>query len=117
MIVEEFLAPYTLEVRALALQLRALVLSTLPDPVEQVQPGYKTITYGTGTAMRDEVCYIAPLKSAVNLGFFRGTELPDPDNLLRGTGKRLRHVKVTNAAEVDNAGLRQLLHSAITLAV
>ena len=30
--------------------------------------------------------------SRVNVGFFRGATLPDPDGLLQGTGKFMRHL-------------------------
>lgn len=57
-------------------------------------------------------CYIAPLKDRVNLGFHKGTELPDPGGLLEGMGKGLRHVKLKKPADLDNPTLRTLLEAA-----
>src|SRR6185436_13051675 len=37
--------------------------------------------------------YVNAFKAHVNVGFFRGSEIPDPDRLLEGTGKLMRHVK------------------------
>jgi hypothetical protein len=34
----------------------------------------------------------------VNVGFFRGAELSDPNGLLQGTGKFMRHVKLRPGA-------------------
>ena len=110
--VEEFLAGYSPEVRQMALALRELVLTMVPTAVERVNAGHKVITYGAGSRMGEQICYIAPLTSSVNLGFHRGTELPDPHALLTGTGKRLRHVKVRRRDEVDRPALQALLHSA-----
>jgi hypothetical protein len=42
--------------------------------------------------------------------------LPDPDALLRGEGKQIRHVRITHAADLEAAGVRELLRSAIELA-
>jgi hypothetical protein len=51
--------------------------------------------------MKGGMVYIAPFKESVNLGFMDGVDLDDPQNLLGGTGKRLRHIKFHSAAEVD----------------
>jgi hypothetical protein len=110
--VETFLADYKPEVRDLALQLRELVRSILPEAHESVRIGYKTITYGTGPRMSDEICYIAPLSSSVNLGFNFGTQLPDPNGLLKGTGKLLRHIKFESPEEVTTPGITDLLEIA-----
>ncbi len=52
-------------------------------------------TYGVGPRkMIDGYAYILPHGAWVNLGFFQGAGLADPEGLLTGTGARLRHVKV-----------------------
>src|SRR5438045_6097355 len=38
--------------------------------------------------------YVNVFTSHVNVGFFRGAEIDDPDHLLEGTGKLMRHVKL-----------------------
>jgi hypothetical protein len=50
--------------------------------------------------------YVNVFTSHVNVGFFQGATLPDPARLLQGTGKFMRHVKlspetVSNAAELN----------------
>lgn len=112
MTVDEFLAPHTPEVRALAEQTRTLVKSAMPGAVETVRPGRNSITYDMGGGMADWICYIAPFKSYINLGFFRGTELPDPQGLLEGTGKLLRHVKIRTSDDVQRPSLRDLIAAA-----
>jgi len=47
------------------------------------------------------LCYMVGAKAHVSLGFYRGTELPDPQGLLEGTGKILRHVKLTSLDELE----------------
>ncbi|MGA0555655.1 DUF1801 domain-containing protein [Larkinella sp. VNQ87] len=110
--VETFLADYKPEVRDLALKVRELVRTILPEAHEAVHTGYKTISYGTGPRMSDEICYIAPLSSSVNLGFHYGTQLPDPNSLLKGTGKLLRHIKFESPEEVAKPGITELLEVA-----
>jgi hypothetical protein len=50
----------------------------------------------------------------VNLGFNYGSELPDPEGLLEGTGKLLRHTKITALEKLANPALRQLVVVAST---
>jgi hypothetical protein len=48
----------------------------------------------------------------VNVGLFRGAELPDPDGLLEGTGRFMRHVKLRPGDETDTEALQRLIRTA-----
>jgi hypothetical protein len=111
--VEELLAGYSAEVRAVAEAARGLVREVLPGATEQVDMPARLIGYGTGPRMRDLVCTIMPQRGWVNLGFYRGTALPDPAGLLTGTGKVHRHVKLRTPADVADPALRALLEAAV----
>lgn len=56
--------------------------------------------------------YVNVFKAHVNVGFFLGAQLQDPARLLEGTGKRMRHVKVTPGATVDRNALGALIQQA-----
>jgi hypothetical protein len=56
--------------------------------------------------------YVNAFKAHVNVGFFRGAELADPKGLLVGTGKVMRHVKLSPERDVDAAALTKLIESA-----
>ena len=56
--------------------------------------------------------YVNAFRDHVNLGFFRGSELPDPAGLLEGVGKRMRHVKLRPGAVPDAAALQALIGAA-----
>ena len=45
--------------------------------------------------------YVKAFTSAVNFGFWRGTDLSDPEGALEGTGDRMRHVKIKSAEDVN----------------
>ena len=47
-------------------------------------------------------CYVNAFKQHVNVGFFLGAEMDDPDELLQGEGKFMRHVKI-RPDELENA--------------
>ncbi|HMQ03815.1 MAG TPA: DUF1801 domain-containing protein [Pyrinomonadaceae bacterium] len=69
---------------------------------------------GHPTACRDDAAfgYVNVFTAHVNVGFFRGSELHDPSNMLEGDGKFMRHVKLRPGNNVDEAGLQSLIVSA-----
>ncbi len=56
--------------------------------------------------------YVNVFTAHVNVGFFRGAELPDPAGLLTGTGKHMRHVKLRPGAAIDAGALVTLIEAA-----
>lgn len=112
---EEFLAPYSPEVKDLVMQARLRVNDTIPGLIEIVDPPSKIIAFGFSSRYRDLVCAIALYKTYVNLMFARGTELPDPNHLLEGAGKHARHVRIRQPDGIQNPGLPALLQAALAL--
>jgi hypothetical protein len=53
----------------------------------------------------------------VNLGFNKGTLLKDPHNLLRGTGKWIRHIPIESSSDYRNTKVKKLIKEAINFAV
>ena len=51
----------------------------------------------------------------VNIGFWRGTEMDDPQKVLQGDGERMRHIKVTSVDEIPADALRDLVRQAVKL--
>jgi hypothetical protein len=56
--------------------------------------------------------YVNAFRAHVNVGFFRGAEISDPEGLLEGTGKFMRHVKLRPEREVNDAALMRLIETA-----
>jgi hypothetical protein len=56
--------------------------------------------------------YVNVFTAHVNVGFFLGALLPDPDGLLEGTGKRGRHVKLRPGRDIDANALAALVAAA-----
>jgi hypothetical protein len=98
------------QARELAYELRKLVAAIMPRVVEVPWPRMRMASYGVGPKKKTEhFCYISAQKNDVNLGFYYGAELPDPEGLLQGTGKLLRHLKIRDAKALRGPALRQLL--------
>ncbi|PZU49013.1 MAG: hypothetical protein DI568_06365 [Sphingomonas sp.] len=93
--------------------LRALAFELHPGLVEVSRPGDRAVSWGwAAKKMSEAYAYALPYRSHVNLGFYRGAALPDPDGLLRGTGKAMRHVQVRDIKDVAAPGLRALMLAA-----
>ena len=56
--------------------------------------------------------YVNAFTSHVNVGFFHGAALPDPDRLLQGTGRFMRHVQLRPETAANAAALRRLIDAA-----
>lgn len=56
--------------------------------------------------------YVNVFKAHVNVGFFLGAALKDPAQLLEGTGKRMRHVKLKPGMSLDTKALGALIDEA-----
>ena len=102
------------EIQAICTALRTLIFELHPEAVEVVRLGDRAASFGVGPKKMSEAhTYIMPHKSHVNLGFYYGALLEDKANLLEGTGKKLRHVKVRSIETVNTPSLRNLINAAI----
>ena len=93
-------------------RLRTMIHEIAPGVLEQVkwsQPLYGLQKKGMGIAS------LASHKSHVNLQLSRGAELSDPQGIVEGTGKSMRHVKLRPGEPIPEAALRDLLTAAVRL--
>lgn len=115
----ELLSTRDAAVTRLALSVREIVVDEAPGAVETVLDVKYAISIGysfTGKVLKDGFCHIVVYKSHVNLGFNFGSALPDPHHVLEGTGKQVRHVRLTAPADLEGvrlAYMRRLLQEAI----
>jgi hypothetical protein len=110
---EEMLATASPDVANLARQAKAVIQAVMPDVVEVVWLNQRISGYGVGPKkMSEQFCYIALFKERINLGFYYGSDLPDPQNLLEGSGKSLRHVKISRSEQLESPALRDLVVAA-----
>jgi hypothetical protein len=77
------------------------------DVRELLHDGHPTACVGDAA-----FAYVNAFKAHVNVGFFRGAEIADPERLLEGTGKFMRHVKLRPECNVDSAALMKLIEAA-----
>lgn len=105
--VERWLAAQPGERGALARTWFSCIRACGADVVELMHDGCPT------ACVQDAAfAYVNVFREHVNVGFFRGTDLPDPARLLQGTGKRMRHVKLRPGQSIHEPALQALIAAA-----
>lgn len=109
--VDRLLSEHPADLQAIERALRATIRAAFPDAVEQVDFGNKLIAFGRTMKMRGLLFAIIAHKEHVNLQLADGAVLPDPDGLVEGTGKRIRHVKIRSVEGASAPAVRALIEA------
>ena len=96
--------------RPLAVELRRMFLEAAPDLRESIKWGKPCFEKKVSTF------YIASQSDKyVTLGLWQGALLPNPEGLIEGTGKRMRHVKVRSVEDLEAPDLGRIIRQAVEL--
>ncbi len=94
------------------------VVRALRSRVKKLVPSTKQTVNAWGIPTfeaPDPFCFYLVGKNHVTFGFHYGTSLEDPEGLLEGTGKNLRHVKLRGLEDLEQKGLKNLVLAAAGL--
>jgi len=109
-----FLDAYDPHIADLALALREIILEEVPDASESIYQVYTVaVWFGFSGKMKDMFCYITTSAGHINLGFPRGSTLPDPKGVLEGEGKAMRHIKFKSIGELERNYVRRYIQASI----
>ena len=89
-------------------RLRTIVKRAVPGLTEQMrwlQVGY--------LISNKDVCGIYASSDHVNLSFMQGATMRDPKGLLEGTGKGMRHIKITRIEDVGEETIKGYVKEAV----
>jgi hypothetical protein len=109
-----FLAKFKPEVESQAHDLVARMRARLPGATIMVYDNYNALAIGFGASgkVSRAVLSLAVFPRWVTLCFLFGADLPDPDGLLRGTGSRVRHIRLADPGLLDDPRVRALIDEA-----
>jgi hypothetical protein len=112
---DSFLAKYTPDIATLARTVLAKMRKLLPGAVELVYDNYNWLVIGFGPTERPSEALFSIVLAPrwVTLCFLWGARLPDPHKLLRGGGKRVRNLRLTDPSDLDSPEVRALMQAAI----
>jgi hypothetical protein len=112
----KFLAPFPGEIRETALWLREFVWDLYPKANELIYDNYNAVALGWSPT--DKVghtfCSIAVGRSSFNVhfGFYWGSEISDPRNILLGQGNQYRYILVKDRSEFPKVYIKKLMKEA-----
>jgi hypothetical protein len=112
--IEKFLKNYDSPVPELVLYTRQFIKNEISGIEERLDVKDRIIGYGFGMGYLGMICTIILSKKGVKLGFYKGSELPDPAHLLQGSGKVHKYVELKSKTEIESPALRNLLMNAHT---
>lgn len=110
-----FLAKYEDAIVAQALRARKTMHQLFSGAVELVYDNYNALVFAYGPSERasEAICSIALYPRWITLFFARGNVLDDPEELLEGSGKTVRGIRLADAKTLDHKAVRALIAQAI----
>ena len=115
-----FLAPYPEEVQQLTLEGRAFLRDLLAPVSELWFDATSAVCTGFGysASVRDSFVNLAVYSDHATLIFSRGVDLDDPESRLKGDGKQVRNIRLTNGmATLKEPYVLSLIQQAASRAV
>jgi hypothetical protein len=113
-----FIDKYSPAIAAQARAVLARMRARLPGAIEMVYDNYNGLVVGFGPTERasDAIFSIVLYPRWVSLFFLQGAGLPDPNRLLKGKGKVVRHVVLEDPDDLETPGLQELIANALARA-
>jgi hypothetical protein len=111
----EFIAKFTPEMAKSIRTARAKMRGFMPHALELVYDNYNffVIGYGPNEKAGDAIFSLAAQAKGLSLCFLQGAKLPDPNNLLRGSGNVVRNIRLESPDALDDPSVRQLIDIAL----
>lgn len=91
----------------LLVELRKLILSVASNVEEQYK--WSRPVY----AVEKDFCYLKTSKKYVTLGFFEFDKIKTNKHLVEGTGKSMRHIKLSKVVDIGELKIEQMLKEVI----
>jgi len=110
---DENLAGHSANVQAAARALEAAIREAEPAVVVEYDPGNGLLAFGRSMKMRDLLFALIPHAGWVNLQLAAGALLANPDGLIEGTGKRIRHIKVRTREQATSTPVRAAIRAQV----
>lgn len=112
---DRFVAQFSPETARLARAVIQKMRERVPGATEMVYAKSNSLVVGFCPNERasDVINSIAVYTNWVNLYFFEGDTLPDPERLLQGDGSIVRHIRLTSAADLDTPAVCALMAEAL----
>ena len=94
------------------------MLEEAPDSMELIYDAYNAVATGYSFTGRpsDSFIHVAVYARWVNLGFNQGSALDDPAGVLQGSGRWIRHVRISSSEDLNKPIIRAFVRTAVARA-
>ncbi|MFI5144652.1 MAG: DUF1801 domain-containing protein [Ignavibacteria bacterium] len=107
--VNSFVEKFPNHIRRMIQKIRSIILSSAPGIHESLKHKIPFYTH------KGLLCYINPTNEKVIIGFSKGAEFANDDNLLVGSGKTMRHLIYKSIKEIKTEKLQHLIYEALII--
>jgi hypothetical protein len=115
---DAFISKFEPQIATLIRATRASLRKRLRTAIEQVYDNYNFLAIGfcSTDCTSDCIVSIAASANGVALSFYRGASLPDPHQILLGSGKQNRFLRLESAAALARPEVQSLVSAAVVQA-
>jgi hypothetical protein len=112
---DSFIAKFSPVTASLARAVLKTMRARLPGAVELVYDKANSLVVGfcPNDRASDVINSIAVYTKWVNMYFFEGDTLPDPEGVLQGSGTMVRFIRLTAASDLDRPAVKALMAEAL----
>lgn len=111
--IDDLIGPYPPPIRDTVDRLRRIVLEIAPDANQQVNPGWRNISYSHSNV--GYYCGIFPFEDRVDLIFEFGALLPDHEGILQGDARQVRFLRFYRLSDICVRPIKRFLRAALAL--
>lgn len=113
-----FIAKFDPRIAKLIRSCRAALRKRFPTATELVYDNYNFFVIGYSATDRPSDCIVSLAANAkgAGLSFYYGATLPDPENILLGSGNQNRFIRLESAATLAQPAVQALVKAAIAQA-
>jgi len=108
--IQEFIEKLEEDKKEIAIDLRTIVLKIAPKAKQDIK-------WGALVFFKDErpFCGIMPYSKYISVIFDRGSEINDSNNILEGSGKKMKHIKIFNMENIKDKNVKYYIKESFQL--
>jgi hypothetical protein len=112
--IDQYLMPFSDEISSLARQLREYLRNETKPAFEIIGESHHSLNIGFGFTEKVWDCYCAinTYSNHINISFPSGSSLTDPEDILIGSGSKIRHIRIHNFDDIKEQKITRLLNEA-----
>ena len=108
--IQEFIEKLEKDKKEIAIDLRTIVLKIAPKSKQDIKWGALVFFKGERA-----FCGIMPYSKYISVIFDRGSEINDSNNILEGSGKKMKHIKIFNMDDIKDKNVKYYIEESFQL--